>query len=100
MATYEASVKKALTASQQDLIDHKEHCSVDPVKLAAVGRERGHQVRGKRNDSEYGLYTVSQGRQERPDKIVRIGSAGRGRVWTSDEIVRLLQSPWPHPTLA
>jgi hypothetical protein len=48
MATYEASVKKALTASQQDLIDHKEHCSVDPVKLATVGRERGHQVRIKR----------------------------------------------------
>jgi hypothetical protein len=30
MATYEASVRKALTASQQDLIDHKEHCSADP----------------------------------------------------------------------
>ena len=39
MATYDASVKKALTASQQDLIDHKEHCSADPVKLATVGRE-------------------------------------------------------------
>jgi hypothetical protein len=64
MATYDASVKKALTASQQDLIDHKEHCSADPVKLATVGRERGHQVRIKRNDSKYGLYTVSQVRQE------------------------------------
>ena len=42
MATYDASVKKALTASQQDLIDHKEHCSADP------GRESGHQVRIKR----------------------------------------------------
>jgi hypothetical protein len=30
MATYDASVKKALTASQQDLIDHKEHCSAIP----------------------------------------------------------------------
>src|SRR5262245_9485985 len=28
---------KALTASQQDLIDHKEHCSADPVKLATRG---------------------------------------------------------------
>jgi hypothetical protein len=33
---------------------------VDPEKLATVGRERGHQVLVKRNDSEYGLYTVSQ----------------------------------------
>jgi hypothetical protein len=60
MATYDASVKKALTASQRDLIDHKEHCSADPVKLATVGRERGHQVRIKRNDSEYGLYTSDE----------------------------------------
>ena len=98
MATYEASVKKALTASQQDLIDHKEHCSVDPVKLATVGRERGHQVRIKRNDSEYGLYTVSQVRQERPDNIVRMGSAGRERLGTSDEFVGSLDSQVPHPT--
>jgi hypothetical protein len=63
MATYDASVKKALTASQRDLIDHKEHCSADPVKLATVGRERGHQVRIKRSDSEYGLYMVSQVRR-------------------------------------
>jgi hypothetical protein len=27
MATYEASVQKALTASQQDLVHHKEDCS-------------------------------------------------------------------------
>ena len=40
----------------------------DPEKLATVGRERGHQVPIKHNDSEYGLYTVSQVRQERPDK--------------------------------
>jgi hypothetical protein len=36
MATYDASVKRALTSSQQDLIDHKEHCSADPVKLAKM----------------------------------------------------------------
>ena len=91
MATYDASVKKALTASQQDLIDHKEHCSADPVKLATVGRERGHQVRIKRNDSRYGLYTVSQVRQESPDNIIRIGSIGRKRLGTSDEFVGSLR---------
>jgi phage replication-related protein YjqB (UPF0714/DUF867 family) len=97
MATYEASVKKALTASQQDLIHHKEHCSADPVKLATVGRECGHQVRIKRNGSEYGLYTVSQVRQERPDNIVRMGSAGRERLGTSAEFVGSLDQV-PHPT--
>jgi hypothetical protein len=98
MATYDASVKKALTASQQDLIDHKEHCSADPAKLATVGRECGHQVRIKRNDSEYGLYTVSQVRQESPNNIVRMGSnshGSNGRRW-----LRELQEPsiywyWP-----
>jgi phage replication-related protein YjqB (UPF0714/DUF867 family) len=98
MATYDASVKKALTTSQQDLIDHKEHCSADPVKLATVGRECGHQVRIKRNESEYGLYTVSQVRQESPDNIVRMGSAGRKRLGTSEEFVGSLDSQAPHPT--
>jgi phage replication-related protein YjqB (UPF0714/DUF867 family) len=92
MATYDASV------TQQDLIDHKEHCSADPVKLATVGRKRGHQVRIKRNVSEYGLYTVSQVRQERPDNIVRMGSTGRKRLGTNDEFVGSLDSQVPHPT--
>jgi len=98
MATYNASIKKALAASQQDLIDHKEHCSADPVKLGTVGRERGHQVRIKRNDSQYGLYTVGEVRQESPDNIVRIGSTGRKRLGTSDEFVASLESEVPHPT--
>ena len=98
MATYDASVKKALKPSQQELIDDKEHCSADPDKLATVGRERGHQVRIKRNDSEYGLYTVSQIRQESPDNIVRMGSTGRKRLGTSGEFVVSLDSQVPHPT--
>ena len=98
MTTYDASVKKALTASQQDLINHKEHCSADPEKLATVGREGGHQVRIKRNDSEYALYTISQVRQERPDNIIRMGSTGRERLGTSDEFVGSLDSQVPHPT--
>jgi phage replication-related protein YjqB (UPF0714/DUF867 family) len=100
MATYDASVKKALTSSQQDLIDHKEHWSADPEKLATVGRALGHQVRIKRNDSEYGLYTVSQVRQENPDNIVRMGATGRKRLSTSDEFVGTLDSQVPHPTFS
>src|SRR5215813_2980657 len=73
MASYHVCVNKALTVSQQDLIDHKEHCSADPEKLAMVGRALGHQLRIKRNDSQYALYTVSQVRQEIPDNIIRMG---------------------------
>jgi hypothetical protein len=68
------------------------------VKLATVGRECGHQVRIKRNDSDYGLYTVSQVRQESPDNIVRMGSTGRKRLGTSDEFVGSLDSRVPHPS--
>jgi len=98
MAFYHASVKKALTASQQDLIDHKEHCSADPEKLATVGRALGHQLRIKRNDSEYALYTVSQVRQDSPDNIVRMGDSGRRRLGTSSEFAATLDSRVPHPT--
>jgi len=40
MATYNASIKKALAASQQDLVDHKEHCSANPVILYKIERTR------------------------------------------------------------
>jgi phage replication-related protein YjqB (UPF0714/DUF867 family) len=98
MATYDVSVKMALSSSQQDLIKRKEHCSADPEKLATVGRALGHQVRIKRNDSEYGLYTASEVRQENPDDIVRMGEAGRERLCTSDEFAGTLDSQVPHPS--
>src|SRR5919108_584292 len=98
MATYDTSVKKAQKAAQQDLIDHNEHCSADPEKLATVGRALGHQVRIKRSSSEYGLYTISDVRQESPDNIVRMGEAGRERLGTSDEFAGTLDSQVPHPT--
>ena len=77
--------KRALLHEQDDLIKHKEHCSADPEKLATVGRALGHQVRIKRNNQEYGLYTVSEVRQETPDKIVRMGQSGRERLGKSGE---------------
>jgi phage replication-related protein YjqB (UPF0714/DUF867 family) len=98
MATYRASVRKALSPQQEDLIKQKEHCSADPEKLATVRRALGHQVRIKRSSSEYGLYTVSEVRQERPDNIVRMGKAGRERLGTGDEFAGTLDSQVPHPT--
>ena len=98
MATYSASVRRALS-SQQDLIDQKEHCSADPDKLRTVRRAAGQQVRIKRGSSQYALYTVSEGRQESPDSIVRMGAAGRERLGTSAEFTGTLDSQVPHSTL-
>jgi phage replication-related protein YjqB (UPF0714/DUF867 family) len=97
MAAYNASVRKALSSQQEDLIDHKEHCSADPEKLATVGRALGHQVRIKRNSSQYGLYTVSEVRQENPDNIVRMGENGRERLGTGKAFTCTLDSQVPHP---
>ncbi len=96
MATYDASVRKVLS-SQRNLID-KEHCSADPEKLATVGSALGHQVRIKRSSSEYGLYTVSKGRQERADNTVRLGKTGRRRLGTGKDFIGTLDSQVPHPT--
>jgi phage replication-related protein YjqB (UPF0714/DUF867 family) len=98
MATYDASVKRALRPEQNDLIDHKEHCSADRDKLATIGRARRQQVRIKRNDDEYGLYTVSEVRPENPENIVRMGKGGRERLGTSEEFDATLDSQVTHPT--
>lgn len=92
METYEASIKK------DDLIKRKEHCSTDREKLKTVGRLLGHQVRIKRNDEEYGLYTVSEVRQESPDNIVRMGEGGLARLDMSDGSNATLDPQVPHPT--
>jgi len=98
MATYDASVKEALSPQQDNLKHHKEHCSADREKLATVGRAPKHQVRIKRNSSEYGLYTVSDVRPESPDNIVRMGPTGRKRLGTSGEFAAILDSQVAHPT--
>jgi phage replication-related protein YjqB (UPF0714/DUF867 family) len=98
VATYDASVERAL-AAQQDLIEHEEHCSADPEKLATVGRAIGHQVRIKRGSSQYALYTVSDVRHESPDNVVRMGVAGRQRLGTNARFAGTLDSRVTHPTL-
>ena len=99
MATYKASIKKALESEQDDLIKRKEHCSADRDKLETVGRLPGHQVRIKRNDDEYGLYTVSEVRQENPDDTVRMGEDGRDRLGMINEFDATLDSQVPGPPL-
>lgn len=85
MGTYDASIQRARQGDQQDLIDHAEHCSADPRKLASVGAELGHQVRVRRSADEYALFTVSEVCVETPDSVVRMGRRGRCRLGTDDE---------------
>lgn len=99
MAIYKASIKKALEPEQDDLIKRKEHCSADRDKLETVGRLLGHQVRIKRNDDEYGLYTVSEVRQENLEDTVRMGKDGRDRLGMINEFDATLDSQVPGPPL-
>jgi murein DD-endopeptidase MepM/ murein hydrolase activator NlpD len=102
MATYDATVKKAFNA-QGTLINEGEHCSADPERLANIGRAQGRQIRVKRNENEYALYTVSETRQETPDTIVRMAREGRARLTPDaseipDEFGTIVDSQVPHPT--
>jgi phage replication-related protein YjqB (UPF0714/DUF867 family) len=92
MATYAASINRALQPSQEQLVDHRERCSADPDKLATIGCAVGQQVRIKRNNDEYGLYTVSEVRQENPDNVVRMGLTGRRRLGTDEEFDGVVDS--------
>jgi phage replication-related protein YjqB (UPF0714/DUF867 family) len=78
---FDTRVRRALE-EQVDLIDHEEHCSADPDRLATIGRDRGHQVRITRDEGSKAIYTVSELRDE---DVVRMGKVGRDRIGISDE---------------
>ena len=99
MATFDASIKRA-RSSQEDLEKRREHCSADPQRLAAIGRDVGHQVRITRTGESYGLYTVSEAHPENPDHVVRMGPAGRRRLGMSGEFAAAVDSRVPHPTIS
>jgi phage replication-related protein YjqB (UPF0714/DUF867 family) len=100
MSTYQASVKQAVRPAQEDLVSHPEHCSADPDRLATIGVGAGQQVRVRRSDTCYGLYTVSEARCEDPDDVVRMGADGRLRLGTSSLFCADVDSQVPHPTFS
>ena len=79
--SFDTPVRRALEV-QVDLIGHAEHCSADPGRLAAIGRDRGHQVRITRDEGSKAIYTISELSDE---QVVRMGKVGRERIGTSDE---------------
>ena len=99
MAIHPVRVRKSLQ-SQKDLQDRKEHCSADPRALSAVGITKGQQVRVKRNNDIYALYTVSEVRTENADNVVRMGLTGRRRLGTDEEFDAEFDSQVVHPTMS
>ena len=97
MATYEAQVRPALKDEQPDLLDHPEHCSADARALAGIGRAAGHQIRVRlaADPPVFGLYTVSEVRDETPDIVVRMGHGGRERLGTADPFAGVVDSVVP-----
>jgi phage replication-related protein YjqB (UPF0714/DUF867 family) len=99
MATRTVRVRKSLPA-QQDLREQREHCSVDPHALSAIGIATGQQLRVVRSNDVYALYTVSEVAPDDPNDVVRMGLTGRRRLDTDDEFDAELESQVVDPTMS
>jgi phage replication-related protein YjqB (UPF0714/DUF867 family) len=100
---YEGRVKTSIRDEQPTLQMKPEHCSADPDTLATIGRAIGQQIRIRRNENEYALYTVSEPRPETPDTIIRMVRVARARLTPDaseipDEFDAIVDSQVPHPT--
>jgi phage replication-related protein YjqB (UPF0714/DUF867 family) len=87
MAERNVTVKRAQRDEQHDLIEHDEHCSMDPETLTALGGAVGQQVRITRllpAGDIPGVVTVTQQRAEDDAGTVRMGEDGRSRFGTTD----------------
>ena len=85
---------------QPDLAARREHCSVDPDRLRAIGREVGQQVRVEREGVGAVLFTVGEARDESPEDVVRAGKMGRARFGPASEFPARVFARVPHPTLS
>jgi phage replication-related protein YjqB (UPF0714/DUF867 family) len=100
MATHAVQVRKSLVETQKDLQKHKEHCSADAHALDALGITVCQQVRVKRDNGKYALYTVSELRHEDTDKVVRMGETGRKRLEADQDFPAEFDSQVVNPTMS
>jgi phage replication-related protein YjqB (UPF0714/DUF867 family) len=89
--TYPAIVK--LTTSTR-----REHCSANREQLAMIGRTPGCQIRVKRNEDEYALYTVSKTLPEPPENILLMGEEARSRLGATSDFNAVVDAQVPHPS--
>ena len=78
MASYEASVKKALS-SQRDLKHHKEHCSADPKSSRRLDAPLDIRFGSSAMTLSTDCTRLAKPARE-PDNIARMGEAGRKRT--------------------
>src|SRR6476620_5210994 len=78
-------VRKSLQIQATTLRKDREHCSADPRALDALGVTGCQQVRVKRSDKAYALYTVSEVLTEKTQDIVPRGQDGRNRLRTDED---------------
>ncbi len=97
MATFAGRIRKAFN-SQSTLQKQREHCSLDPQRLASLGLPVRSQIRVKRSADEFALYTVSETHEESADNTVRMVQIARERLGTSDELDAAIDTQVPHPT--
>jgi phage replication-related protein YjqB (UPF0714/DUF867 family) len=86
-------------SDQPDLAARREHCSVDPDWLRALGLVRGQQVRIDRAGVGAALFTVSELREESPENVIRMGKLARARFGPATEFPARVFARAPHPTL-
>lgn len=98
-STHPVRVRKSLP-TQDDLRQRREHCSADPGSVDAVGVAVGQQVRVKRSDAVYAVYTVSEIETQDSDGVVRTGLTGRQRLDSDDEFAAELDSQVAHPSMS
>jgi phage replication-related protein YjqB (UPF0714/DUF867 family) len=99
MTERDATIRRALS-SQDDLKARREHGCVDGRLLASLGAAVGHQIRIRRTETEYGLYTVSEQRDEDDADVVRLGLTGRRRLGSDDPFDGAVVLPAADPTLS
>jgi phage replication-related protein YjqB (UPF0714/DUF867 family) len=98
MSTHPVRVRVSLS-TQEDLQSHGEHCSADARALRAVGITERQQVRVKRDNDLYALYTVSEARTENADDVVRMGPPGRRRLDAEGAFEAEFDSQVVHPAM-
>jgi phage replication-related protein YjqB (UPF0714/DUF867 family) len=98
MATHPVRVRLSLP-TQEDLRRRREHCSADARALRAVGVAERQQVRVRRGNDLYALYTVSEARTDTAADVVRMGLTGRQRLDKDGEFHAELDSRVVHPSM-
>ena len=97
MATFAGQIRKAFN-SQPTLQEQREHCSLDPQRLASLGLPVRSQIRVKPERRRVRSLHRLRDDEESADNTVRMVQIARERLGTSDERDAAIDTQVPHPT--